>query len=92
MGEESEVSRLTSDMLLSPKILKLLDGIVGLHEVDTQIAFALLRMCVASRVTHLVRSVPPRQIRHTLRRLDALSMGALAAGSDARAFSSGGQR
>ena len=79
MGEESEVSRLTSDMLLSPKILKLLDGIVGLHEVDTQVAFALLRMCVASRVTHLVRSVPPRQIRHTLRRLDALSMGALAA-------------
>ena len=33
-------------MLLSPKILKLLDGSVGLHEVDTQVACALLRMCV----------------------------------------------
>ena len=52
---------------------------MGLHEVDTQVAFVLLRMCVTSRVTHLVRSVPPRQIRRTLSRLDALSMGALAA-------------
>ena len=42
MGEESEVSKRTSDMLLSPKILKLLDGSVGLHEVDTQVACALL--------------------------------------------------
>jgi hypothetical protein len=30
LGEESEVGRRTSDMLLSCKILKLLDGIVGL--------------------------------------------------------------
>ena len=73
------MSRWTSDMLLSLKILKLLDGIVDLHEVDTQVAFALLRICVASRVTHLIRSVPPRQIRHTLRRLDVLCKGALAA-------------
>lgn len=79
MGEEHLVSKMTSDVLLSPRIVKLLDRIVGMQEVDAQVAFALLRVCVLSRVTHLVHNVPPARIKDALSRLDALSMRALAA-------------
>ena len=52
---------------------------MSMKQGDAEVSFALLRSCFLSRVTHLVRSVPPHQIRHTLHLLDALSVGALAA-------------
>jgi hypothetical protein len=79
VGARDKVQELTTAMLQCPKLLKLLRGIVGMKQVDAQVSFALLRSCFSSRVTHLVRSVPTVLIWDSLRRLDALCMGALAA-------------
>ena len=63
-------------MLQCPKLLR---GLVDMKQLDAQVSFALLRSCFSSRVTHLVRSPPIVLIWNALRRLDALSVGALAA-------------
>lgn len=79
VGPPQYVQRQAADMLHDAEALRLLRGIVNMGETDSQVAYALLRMCYVPKVMHLARNVPPDLLMPSLLKFDALSSAALAA-------------
>ena len=79
VGPPDYVERQAAAMLHDAEALRLLRGIVDMGEADSQVAYAMLRMCYVPKVMHLMRNVPPALLMPALLKFDTLSSAALAA-------------
>jgi hypothetical protein len=79
VGPPQYVQQQAAEMLHDAQALRLLRGIVNMGEVDSQVAYAMLRMCYVPKVMHLMRNVPPDLLIPALLRFDAFTITALAA-------------
>ena len=77
VGSSAYVQQSAARLLQTAESDRLVFEIAGCR--DTQLAFALLRMCYLTRATYLTRNVGPSDLIPALRRFDATVLGALAA-------------
>jgi hypothetical protein len=77
VGSQDYIAATAQQLLLDSTGQRLLHELVSIH--DSQVAYALLRMCYGPRATYIMRNVGREALQRALERVDALSLGALAA-------------